>query len=252
MPEKYITVAGFADPFEAEIARGRLESDGIPAIVNAGLTASMFSGNSNIGGRVELSVPADRLARAVQILAECGSADHLTDEVRAEGDDDPVWVCPLCGDPVRAVLPICPACYTPRGQAPAVDPGDDADEPEEGIQTHPMAGIRTAAERTEDRLKKPGDVAFDAPLVRPEVEADSEVEGLQPPTTEGDAIARRACYAALFGPAAAGLLSVYSLWLLVQLGFHGGELSRRGLRHMNVALGINIAYALLFVLLCAG
>src|SRR5262249_26966123 len=145
MREKHIAVAGFAEPFEAEIARGRLESEGIRAYTTPGQTATMFSGNSNIGGRTELFVAAGDLARAGQILAGCGGPAPLTDRVRAEGDGDPVWVCPLCGEPVRAVLPVCPACHTPRGQAPAVNPRDDTeDEPEEGIQAYPTAGTRRA------------------------------------------------------------------------------------------------------------
>jgi hypothetical protein len=253
MREKHIAVAGFAELFEAEIARGRLESEGIRAFTSPGQAATMFSGNSNIGGRIELFVPADDLARAMQILAECGGADHLTDEVRPEGDGDPVWVCPLCGEPVRAVLPVCPACHTPRGQAPAVDPRDDGDdEPEEGIQAYPTAGTRRAGELAEEGVMQAGDVPPESPPLPPEAATETDFELPPLATMVGDAMARRAFHGALFGPLTAGLLTLYSLWLLVRLGFYRGDLSAQGMRYLYLAVFLNGIYALIGVLLCGG
>jgi hypothetical protein len=256
MSDKHVVVAGFTDPVGAEIAKGRLESEGIPTFVAGGLTASTFSGMSSLAGRVELSVPAEQLARAIQILAECGGADHLTDEVRAEADDEePVWVCPLCGEPVRAVLPLCPACHTPRGQVPAVNPQNDTeDEPEEGVQTQPSRGASLVRAQADQGLKKPNEIAPDRPWDHSEIDTadDSDIEDQSLRTIVGDSMARRAFYAALFSPLLAGFSVLYSIWLLIGLLFYSGELSARGMRHMYLALFLNSLILFIVFLLWAG
>jgi hypothetical protein len=246
MSDNYITVAGFSEPIKAEIARGRLESEGIPAIVSGGLTTNNLFGNSNISGRVDLRVPAGDFARAAQILGECGDQSHLVDD---PGDEGPVWLCPLCGEPVRAVLPVCPACHTPRGSTPDANADDDGDDkPEVRIQTPPASATRITRDPVETGVATAE--AIEPALQSTDMEPEVEVPPLA--TMVGDAMARRAFYAALFGPAAAGLLSLYSMWLLLKLTFYRGELSAQGLRHMYMALGLNGAYMLLFCLLCGG
>jgi hypothetical protein len=257
MAENYVTVAGFSEPVQAEIARGRLQDEGIPVFVTGGMAATTFSGMGALGGRVELRVPAEHLARAVRVLAECGGLDNLTDEVRAEADDEgPVWLCPLCGDAVRAVLPICPACHTPRGKAPYVGAEDEADdEPEEGIRAHPDAVARPGGERAEEGLKKPGELTpgppRPGPEAAPEVETDVEVPPLA--TMVGDAMARRAFYASLFGVMLpVGLFTLYSVWNLIGLALYRGQLSARGTRHLYLTLFLNGLFFLFALFVCAG
>lgn len=249
MSDKFVTVAAFSESVQAELARGRLESDGIPAIVTGGMAATAFSGIGNLGGRIELSVAAEHHARAVRILAECGAADHLNVEADDEG---PVWICPLCGDPVRAVLPICPACHTPRGQTPAVDPTDAGDdEPEEGVQTQPSS--RPGKKGAEERLTKREEVApgpSQGSEPGPEVETEIELPPLA--TMVGDAMARRSFYAALFGLPSGGLLVLYSIWVLAGLALYRGELSARGMRYMYGALLLDGALLLAIFLYCGG
>jgi hypothetical protein len=244
MADNYLTVAGFSEPIKAEIARGRLETEGIAAIVSGGLVTNTLFGTSNISGRVDLRVPAGDFARAVQILAECGDESHLVGDTEDEG---PVWLCPLCGEPVRAVLPVCPACHTPRGTTSAIDPHDDAHaEPEMRIQAPPASVSRITSQPVELTTAESIEPALqDAPL-EPEVEV--------PPlaTMVGDAMAQRAFYAALFGPAAAGLLSLYSMWVLLKLLFYDGELSARGTRYRYMAILLNGGYLVLFWMLCTG
>jgi hypothetical protein len=253
--DKYVTVAGFTGSVEAEIARGRLESEGIPAFVTGDLTASTFSGFSNLGGRIELRVPAEHLARAVQILSVCGDAEHLSDEARGEwGDEGPVWVCSLCGDVVRAVLPLCPACHTPRGQAPDYNPGDDSDdEPEEGIQQSPTGGTRFGVQPAEDGVKKPVDLTPALPAPRPLAgPGAARVEIPPPATASGDERAWRALRAALFGfLMPVGALTLYSVWTLLPL-LSGGTLSSRGRRNLYLALFLDGVFCLFMLVLCAG
>jgi hypothetical protein len=254
MADDYVTVAGFAEPVGAEIARGRLDSEGIPAVVHGGLAASTLFGTSNIAGRVEVRVPAGDVARAVRVLLECGGGTHLSDEVLGEAaDEGPVWLCPLCGEPVRAVLPVCHACHTPRGRAPVVNARDDGeDEPEEGIQAYPPAAARPAGERAEEGIRRPRDVTPESPPAAPRARAEVGFDVPPLATMAGDALARRAFLAALFGPAAAGLLSLYSMWLLLRLTFYPGALSARGMRFLYLAVFFDGLYLLLFLLLCAG
>jgi hypothetical protein len=252
MSEKYVTVAGFTEPVGAGIARGRLESEGIPSFLTGELSVGAFAGLSNLGGKIELRVPAEHLARAVQILAECGARDNLSDEVRVEEDNEGlVWICPLCGDAVRAVLPVCPACHTPRGQTPAVDPANTHDDgPEEHIQAH---APKPPMEPPDRGVKKPGDVTAGAALpAEPTIESeDIDVPPLT--TMVGDATARRAFLAALYGLILpVGILTLYSMWILLGLTFYRGELSSRGMRHLYLAVIFDGFFGLFALVVCAG
>jgi hypothetical protein len=255
MQANYVTVADFADQVGAEIARGRLESEGIPAFVTGGLTATTFSGVSNLGGQVELRVPGEHLAQAVRILAECGDADHLKDDVRAGVDDEePIWLCPLCGDAVRSVLPLCPACHTPRGRVSAVDLEDDVDDAEEGVQTHASDGNYTPRERTDERLKKANEVTPGPMPPGSGIEREVETDFALPPLTTmvGDSMARRAFYAVVLSPFVGGLSTFYSIWLLIRLAFYRGELSARGMLYLYLALFFDlITVAMVLVIVFA-
>jgi Putative prokaryotic signal transducing protein len=252
MSETYVTVAGFGESVKAEIARGRLESEGIPVFLSGDLTANTFSGFGSVGGSVELRVPAEHLARAIRILGECGATDNLTDEVRAGGHDEgPMWVCSLCGDVVRAVLPLCPACHTPRGSVADFDPDDDSDdEPEEGIQSLPAGFTRMPRQRPEEGLRKAEDVTLEPSSLPSVSKTGIEVPSLR--TMVGDAMARRAFYAALFSPLVGGILVLYSLWLLIKTGSYRGELSARGMRYLYLALVLDVLILLSLMVLCAG
>jgi hypothetical protein len=153
---------------------------------------------------------------------------------------------------VRAILPVCPACHTPRGKTPTVSSRRDPDDVEEGIQTHLAAGQGPIVEQVQERVKQPGNVMPSASLLPAAAESETDIELPPLATMAGDAMARRAFYGALFGPASAGLLTLYSLWLLMKLGFYRGELSAQGMRHLYLAVFILGAYALLIFLLCAG
>jgi hypothetical protein len=62
---EYRTVAAFGNVAEAELARGVLESDGIPAALLDGLDAALLPG---AGRSVRVLVPADDLDRARTLL----------------------------------------------------------------------------------------------------------------------------------------------------------------------------------------
>ena len=85
------TIASYSFPWEAQIAKARLDAEGIPAFVADEQTINMQWLYSNAMGGVRLQVPQAFASRAVEILAE----DH-SDELEEEQGDDPV-VCSACG-----------------------------------------------------------------------------------------------------------------------------------------------------------
>ncbi len=86
-----ITIATFSFPFEAHIARARLEADGIPAFIANEYTISMNWLYSNALGGIEVQVPdafADQ-ARAVLLV------DYSQILIDQEGEDQ--LLCLSCG-----------------------------------------------------------------------------------------------------------------------------------------------------------
>ena len=67
--ETLATVATFADVAEAELARGRLELEGLTAFVIGGQTAGVMPFLTNAMGGVRLQVKPADVARAREILA---------------------------------------------------------------------------------------------------------------------------------------------------------------------------------------
>ena len=90
------TVARFREPYKAHIARGKLEAEGIPAIVlDEHLVQIDWLYSQAIGG-VKVQVPEEALKRAQEILA----VDHEAElETIRETSVEPsmVEVCPKCG-----------------------------------------------------------------------------------------------------------------------------------------------------------
>jgi len=86
-----ITVARFSMPFEAHIAKSRLESEGIPAFVADEHTVGMNWLFSNAMGGVRLQVPSDYADDALRVLAEDLSDTDPT------ADLPPSVRCPHCG-----------------------------------------------------------------------------------------------------------------------------------------------------------
>ncbi|USA42193.1 DUF2007 domain-containing protein [Spongiibacter taiwanensis] len=85
------TVARFSFPYEAQIARARLDAEGIPAFVADEQTINMQWLFSNALGGVRLQVPSAYEARAREVLAE-----DLSAEVDAEQGTAPAR-CARCG-----------------------------------------------------------------------------------------------------------------------------------------------------------
>lgn len=85
-----VTVARFSFPHEANIAKGLLESEGIPSFVADEHTVNMQWLYSNAMGGVRLQVPCEFSVSALDILKE-----DFSDSVNSEFDM-PIEKCPQC------------------------------------------------------------------------------------------------------------------------------------------------------------
>lgn len=85
------TVATFSFPYEAHIARARLQAEGVPAFVADENTINMQWLYSDALGGVRVQVPAEHLTKAREILAH----DYSADLEAEQGADN--TRCPACG-----------------------------------------------------------------------------------------------------------------------------------------------------------
>ena len=234
MSEKFVTLAAFPRSAEAELARGRLEAEGIKAFLMGGGSVDVFGGIQGLGG-ISLQVSEVDAMRATAILAAV-EAERERQDGDPESDDAVLWLCPLCGDAVRDDLSVCPSCETPR-PAP------------EKSQAVTAASRRPAASQDvqEDPVPKPDKVTSDTPLeaVPSAVEDDLEVPDME--TLVGDDLVRRAFFSALFP-----ILIPYSFWLLAQLGSYEGKISPRMMPRLYLAIAIDAIWFFLSLLLLIG
>ena len=86
-----ITIARYSLPYEAHIAKSRLDSEGIPAHVADEHTINMQWLWSDALGGVRLQVPETHVESALMILAE----DREQDLVESQSVD--TTACPHCG-----------------------------------------------------------------------------------------------------------------------------------------------------------
>jgi hypothetical protein len=87
-----ITVASYPDAIKAHLARGRLEAEGIPAVVADEHYVSANWMMSNALGGVKVQVSERMVERAVQVLRELDAGEFaLAEESREESH------CPRCG-----------------------------------------------------------------------------------------------------------------------------------------------------------
>jgi hypothetical protein len=99
-----VTVASFREPWEAHIARGRLEAEDVPAFVTHEHHVTLDWPLSQALGGVKLQVPAHRREEALRILDEIrdGSFDGLLEGYEPIFDSRP---CQRCGsDEFRPVF----------------------------------------------------------------------------------------------------------------------------------------------------
>ena len=90
MTDKLVIIGRYSTPYEANMAKSKLESAGIPAFVADEYTIGMNWLYSNALGGVKLQVPGSLASEALALLdAEAGSP--TTDELATD------YACPKCG-----------------------------------------------------------------------------------------------------------------------------------------------------------
>lgn len=93
MSGKLVTIRAFSTLWEAEMARSRLDAEGVPAFVKDGHTINMNWLYSNALGGVKVQVAERELEKARQILSA-----PFEVEVRDEGAEGCLIECPRCGN----------------------------------------------------------------------------------------------------------------------------------------------------------
>ncbi|GAA0558269.1 hypothetical protein GCM10008942_03440 [Rhizomicrobium electricum] len=91
-----VTVSAFREPYEAHLFRGRLEAEGIFAVVSHEMHVANKWMLSNALGGVKVQVSADEIELAREVERACCRGDYREILRQELGDlDDPV--CPYCG-----------------------------------------------------------------------------------------------------------------------------------------------------------
>jgi hypothetical protein len=90
MADDPMTVISFSHPWEAHLAKSRLESEGITVSLADEHTVGMNWLYSNAVGGVKVQVAAEDFTRAQQIL------QSEVDQDLQEGSTDPTIACPAC------------------------------------------------------------------------------------------------------------------------------------------------------------
>lgn len=132
MHRRTVAVASFVFPYEADMARFRLELEGIPSRTAGDAFVGYFWHYSNATGGVKVLVRDEDAARAVEILTETQPpprrkptpAPPASPEPQAEKDTPPSeaeltttdrlqprrWACDRCGARVPSDFEVCWAC----------------------------------------------------------------------------------------------------------------------------------------------
>jgi hypothetical protein len=98
------TVATFREPYEAQLVCGKLEAEGVPAVVQDEYLVQMNWTYSQVIGGVKVQVPEEALERARQILAE-GQGEEFgkTEDFIEESDEEDIF--PKCGSSFTSPRP---------------------------------------------------------------------------------------------------------------------------------------------------
>ena len=106
------TVASFREPFKAHLAQGRLEAEGIPAVVLDDHLVRLDWVLSQAIGGVKIQVHEENMSQAREILAaDC--TEELSALERDQTEATPDSVCPKCGSGVLSSHPYSPWSLVP-------------------------------------------------------------------------------------------------------------------------------------------
>lgn len=105
MEGKFITVKTFTFPHEAQVLKGRLESEGINVYLQDELTVQAHNFLSNATGGVKLQVWSADMEKAIPILQQVGVLDENLQPMGETGNENLMATTLRKGEKV-----ICPHC----------------------------------------------------------------------------------------------------------------------------------------------
>jgi hypothetical protein len=105
--DKLVTLASFASPTEAALAKSRLEMEGIRAFLDNEFLVAAHGLLSNATGGVKVKVAASDAARARQVLETRHELDE-EDRDEADGYAEETYRCPKCHKKDVDLVPLHP------------------------------------------------------------------------------------------------------------------------------------------------
>jgi hypothetical protein len=219
MADRLATIATFTTPFDAQLAKGRLEAEGITVFLSDEMTVGMVWGLGTALGWIKLQVAESDAARAEMILSEIADKARARDrEAGPDGDDGPAaaGTCVGCGSPLSAESDVCVYCEESGGLADDEDPAMSALAP-------------TPTNRMSFRE-----------------------EGRETYFTLGDQLAERACRVTIFGLfffAFLALPQFYALYLAMRFACFEGNVLPASTRKIYLTLIVNGLILVLAVLI---
>lgn len=114
MKGSFITVKTFTYPHEAQILKGRLESEGINVYLQDELTVQAHNFLSNATGGVKLQVWSSDMEKAIPILKEVGVLDKNLEPMREPGSEKLTSATLSRGE--KVACPHCKSADVARGR----------------------------------------------------------------------------------------------------------------------------------------
>ncbi|MCP4189726.1 MAG: hypothetical protein GY768_03770 [Planctomycetaceae bacterium] len=237
MASRLINIATFDEVADAYMFRNQLERRGIAAVVHEPSVASALWQLSVSGGGAKLQVHTADASKARALLLA-----QLTPEAAAELSQ--FWRCEACEEIVDPGFDVCWSCSKARGEVE-----DQGFEPtlatvgiagvdlEDDSQDCPALVItRSSAESTETAAD-PSDRAVHASAASP----DSTRMMVENPARAADEMVMRAWRAAIMGLfICPPLLNIYSMCLLVRVGWGAAKTSPKASRRFYAAMVVNL------------
>jgi hypothetical protein len=125
MPGKLVALASYVNVPLAEVARLRLEQEGVPVHLENAETVSALWHMGNAVGYVRLLVPEEHAERALALLEVNDATLH--DDQKQESTATDADVCLSCGAAMPDDHARCPACGWSYSESDELKSRDDAD-----------------------------------------------------------------------------------------------------------------------------
>ncbi|MDG2382442.1 MAG: hypothetical protein P8N76_12300 [Pirellulaceae bacterium] len=237
MAIRLINIATFDQVADAYVFRNQLERRGITAVVHESSVASALWRLNVAGGGAKLQVHSADASKARAILLA-----HLTPEVGS--DLSQFWRCESCEEIVDPGFDVCWSCSKSRGEVE--DQGFQptlatvgiagVDLEDESQDCPPLAITRSPAESMEVASNASGQAVAASVAAH-----DPTRIVVENSAQAADEMVMRAWRAAIMGLfLCPPLVNIYSMALLVRVGFGVAKISPKASRRFYAAIGVNL------------